>query len=121
MCETTSVDATCPGTGRCHGCLRWCDECGSVRHVCDMRLRGERCDQHPVPPPMHKLRQQRYAQQRIIAKARADIRAAEHELIGIEDQTQAARAFLAQLAKEEKCLFSGTGTAETGVRPRGQS
>ena len=33
----------CPGEGRCHGCMAWCDVCGNVRRVCDVRLN---CDEH---------------------------------------------------------------------------
>lgn len=25
----------CPGPGKCHGCLSWCDNCGDVDMVCD--------------------------------------------------------------------------------------
>lgn len=25
----------CPGTGRCHGSLSWCNICGNVDRVCD--------------------------------------------------------------------------------------
>src|SRR5262249_7492760 len=25
----------CPGKGKCHGCVKWCDECGDVDLVCD--------------------------------------------------------------------------------------
>ncbi len=32
----------CPGAGRCHGCLGWCDNCGDVARVCDAR----ECDSH---------------------------------------------------------------------------
>jgi hypothetical protein len=33
----------CPGAGKCHGCMCWCDRCGDVTAVCD----GEgHCDQH---------------------------------------------------------------------------
>jgi len=32
----------CPGAGKCHGCMGWCDECGDVAGVCD----AEPCWQH---------------------------------------------------------------------------
>ncbi len=32
----------CPGEGRCHGCISWCDRCGDTLTVCDC----ERCDRH---------------------------------------------------------------------------
>lgn len=38
----------CPGEGKCHGCLCWCDLCGDVGEVCDasgcMRHRCTQCD-----------------------------------------------------------------------------
>jgi len=33
----------CPGKGRCHGCMDWCDRCGNdARKVCDFA----ECDIH---------------------------------------------------------------------------
>ena len=32
----------CPGIGRCHGCMSWCDYCGDVAGICD----GDVCWQH---------------------------------------------------------------------------
>lgn len=32
----------CPGTGRCHGTLKWCVRCDDVRKVCDDPI----CDVH---------------------------------------------------------------------------
>jgi hypothetical protein len=29
------VTEPCPGVGRCHGCARWCDDCGDVDTVCN--------------------------------------------------------------------------------------
>lgn len=45
--ELKAIDALldesdCPGAGRCHGCLAWCDRCGDVSKVCD----ATRCDKH---------------------------------------------------------------------------
>ncbi len=45
----------CPGEGKCHGCLCWCDYCGDVKDVCDAEW-PFRCDRHqrypkkPEPP-----------------------------------------------------------------------
>lgn len=25
----------CPGEGKCHGCLKWCDHCGNVASTCN--------------------------------------------------------------------------------------
>lgn len=35
----------CPGSGRCHGAMDWCDYCGTVRDVCDADV----CDMHEGP------------------------------------------------------------------------
>lgn len=32
----------CPGEGKCHGPMAWCERCGSVANVCD----DPRCDTH---------------------------------------------------------------------------
>ena len=36
------MDDECPGDGKCHGCLGWCDRCGDVGKVCNY----PDCDQH---------------------------------------------------------------------------
>jgi len=36
------ADDECPGEGKCHGCLGWCDRCGDVGEVCNY----PDCDQH---------------------------------------------------------------------------
>ncbi len=36
-------DDECPGRGKCHGAMDWCDNCGSVRNICD----APPCDAHP--------------------------------------------------------------------------
>lgn len=33
----------CPGMGQCHGCMDWCDSCGTVNQVCDG---PGLCDEH---------------------------------------------------------------------------
>lgn len=42
MTERTTEQDDCPGAGRCHGSLAWCDRCGDVSRVCD----AARCDRH---------------------------------------------------------------------------
>ena len=34
--------APCPGEGKCHGPVKWCEHCGNVADVCD----DPRCDAH---------------------------------------------------------------------------
>lgn len=34
----------CPGQGKCHGCMQWCNDCGDVKYTCDFR---PMCDAHP--------------------------------------------------------------------------
>ncbi len=38
-----TFDDECPGKGKCHGCLQWCNECGDVDFTCDF----PDCDAHP--------------------------------------------------------------------------
>lgn len=55
MSLPTPMDpALCPGKGRCHGCLQWCDYCGDVSDVCDIEW-PECCDCHERYPekPRH--------------------------------------------------------------------
>lgn len=43
LSSAVDLDAEpCPGAGRCHGCLGWCDRCGDVGEVCDY----PECDHH---------------------------------------------------------------------------
>jgi hypothetical protein len=37
-----NADEECPGEGKCHGCMCWCDRCGDVTTVCDCEV----CDRH---------------------------------------------------------------------------
>lgn len=39
-CDCNEPD--CPGEGRCHGSMSWCDVCGDVSEVCD----DHACDRH---------------------------------------------------------------------------
>jgi len=39
---TESAREACPGSGKCHGSMDWCDRCGTVRNVCD----ATSCDVH---------------------------------------------------------------------------
>ena len=43
-----SVD-DCPGKGKCHGCICWCDWCGDVKDVCNAEWPGC-CDTHKRYP-----------------------------------------------------------------------
>lgn len=44
-----SADEECPGAGKCHGCMAWCNECGDVSATCDsptcQRHHCNRCHQ----------------------------------------------------------------------------
>lgn len=40
--RTESSDPACPGSGKCHGPVKWCPDCGDVGDVCD----DPRCDSH---------------------------------------------------------------------------
>lgn len=73
-------ESECTGADKCHGCLNWCSTCGDVGHVCDMRLRGERCDSHPVPPHWGSLRTSRSQAERTIHAGKGLIREGESAL-----------------------------------------
>jgi hypothetical protein len=80
MAETDKFEDECPGVGLCHGCLRWCSYCGDVAHICDARLRDERCTEHPVPPPAGLIRTALRASEVKIAKAKRDLADGKREL-----------------------------------------
>jgi hypothetical protein len=41
--EVVLEEPGCPGKGRCHGPMQWCDECGDVDFTCDF----PDCNVHP--------------------------------------------------------------------------
>jgi hypothetical protein len=98
-------DPECPGAGKCHGCLKWCVNCGDVAHVCDARLRGDRCDEHPVPPQWTALRHARGEAERRAKEASRLKREVESLLAEVTDQERARRAYDAQRAEEERRAF----------------
>jgi hypothetical protein len=103
-----SDDNECPGDGLCHGCLRWCSCCGDVSHVCDARLRGERCEAHPVPPSWSVLRTARAgAEKKRLYALRLD-REALNEFQEVVDGENARRAYDRQVAEQERLACDGT-------------
>jgi hypothetical protein len=102
----------CAGAGNCHGCLRWCSFCGDVAHVCDTRLRGERCDEHPVPPSAATLRRERAEAERTIREGERMVREGRAALREVVDREYARRAYAEQLAKEERRMFEPTNEPE---------
>jgi hypothetical protein len=97
-----SDPSECPGKGRCHGCMDWCSICGSVRHVCDVRLEGRRCDEHPVPPDWPALKARRRHAEAAVRKASVAMREAGQELESVADLEQARRAFSGQIEAAER-------------------
>lgn len=79
----------CPGTGKCHGCLQWCLQCGNVGHVCDARLDGKRCDAHPVPPSYSSLSRDVEIKRREMATAERVLRETKEELEQLEETLRA--------------------------------
>ena len=103
--ELEEPDAECAGAGKCHGCLKWCDTCGDVDTVCDARLRGERCDEHPVPPPWHVIRAAIAAAEKRMRDAARELHAGEAELEEAHEEERKRRAYDAQLREQEKKDF----------------
>jgi hypothetical protein len=56
-----------------------------------MRLRGDRCDAHPVPPTWHKLRKRRTNLERKQSEARNALAELESALIVLRDEERAPR------------------------------
>ena len=103
--EPEVSDEECPGAGLCHGCLKWCDTCGDVDDVCDARLRGDRCDEHPVPPPWHVIRAAVAAAEKRMRDATRELHVGENELEEAREQERHRRAYDAQLFEQEKKDF----------------
>lgn len=79
----------CPGVGRCHGPVDWCASCNARKAgPCDVRARGERCDQHP---PAAELERDLAALDVDAWAASEDARAADVEWRRARDAEAAAR------------------------------
>jgi hypothetical protein len=95
-------DPECPGADKCHGCLKWCDLCGDVAHVCDTRLRGEVCAEHPVPETASIIRTARAAAERKIADGIRMQREGEEDLREVVAASGARRIYESQRAEVER-------------------
>ncbi len=112
---TSDLDDECPGAGKCHGCQSWCADCGDVKHVCDARLRFERCDQHPIPPEWGELKRRRKEAERRRYETLCVMREVLTELDEITDLENARRAYGEQRAEEEQRFWDGAiGQREGG-------
>lgn len=98
----------CPGQGRCHGCVKWCNDCGDVGHVCDVRLEMERCDAHPMPPEQSAISARRKAAEHKLYEAQVMEREAQAELVEVHELQTARNAYIEQLVKYEAKLFGVT-------------
>ncbi len=103
--EVINIDDECTGAGKCHGCLKWCDNCGDVTHVCDMRIEGKRCDEHPMPPGWPELERMRRVAERRLYEAKCAAREASEEIERIADLENARRAYTKQVAEDERRTF----------------
>src|SRR5688572_21127654 len=34
-CDCPLCEEACPGEGKCHGCMVWCDQCGDTSKACN--------------------------------------------------------------------------------------
>lgn len=98
------IDSGCQGPGKCHGPQKWCDTCGDVDQTCDARLRGERCDAHPVPPTGAIIRAAILASQRKMAEGHRLVSEAAAELEEAHEEEGARRAYDLQLAAYERAV-----------------
>ena len=100
------MSAECPGTGKCHGCLVWCETCGDVGDVCDGRLAGVRCDEHEVPPTREDLaRRGKAAADRVYA-ARQELREASEEADEVKELIRQRRVYDRQLYEQDEAYFT---------------
>lgn len=106
--EAREEDA-CPGEGKCHGCMRWCSTCGTVAQVCDARLDGKHCNDHPVPPPWQDLKKTRAAAERKVSQAKAMLHEGASELEAVEEQERVRRIYDRQLVEHERQYWLSLG------------
>lgn len=100
----------CPGAGKCHGCLKWCDHCGDVTHVCDARLADKRCDEHPMPEMAERLRVLRREAEWMITSGEQRAREGREQLAQVIEDEAAHAAYWQRMAAIE--------AAEMGRPPR---
>jgi len=101
------TEPECPGVGKCHGCLKWCNTCGDVAHVCDVRLRDERCDAHPVPESPERLRLLRREAEQMIRAGKQMLADGERQLAEVIEEERASREYLRQMAEVEEREMKG--------------
>jgi hypothetical protein len=101
-------DEGCPGPGKCHGPLKWCSIHGDVKHVCDMRLRGKRCDEHPVPPERAELKRSRAEAEAKIREGNRLLREGGAAMSEVQDLERARCAYDHQLAEKDHRVFWGS-------------
>lgn len=107
----------CPGMGLCHGCLKWCNNCGDVDEVCDARLYGEKdgrdhgrperrarewCDCHPVPPPMWEVKNLIRNAEVKLMRARRDYEDAAKEMEAFKEIERSRKEMDRQLEELER-------------------
>lgn len=105
--DTQSNDSgnDCPGQGKCHGCVKWCDACGDVEHVCDTRIAMERCDAHPIPPEQGTISARRKAAEQKLYEAQVMEREARTELAKVYELQTARNEYAEQVHAHEKRMF----------------
>jgi len=95
-------DDECPGEGKCHGCMSWCDDCGEVEEVCDVRATYQRCNCHPMPPEWNEIKALEKAAEALAFDLRAKLREVNAEIEQIAKLRRARNAFADQRAKLDK-------------------
>lgn len=101
----STSEKECTGKGKCHGCLKWCDQCGDVAHICDARVEGRRCDCHPMPPEWSELVQRRRDAERRLFDAQRLVRDIGKELDEIRELEADRTAHAEQVAEDERRIF----------------
>lgn len=104
-------DLNCEGLDKCHGAMKWCDFCGSVAEVCDVRDAGLVCSEHPAFDSFEVEMKRVLEANRAAAQARRVAKDLEEAALLAEERWRAGAKWWARKHKrdeEEEARFFGT-------------
>lgn len=82
--------------------MKFCNECGDVKHVCDARLRHESCAEHPMPSDRGVTRAARRAAERMIFEGKRLVADGTSSLEAVVEAEQLAAEYGHQLVEQDR-------------------